>query len=262
MYFVYRDGVYKDVSGQSFRDFLDGRLPGLPGEQPNLDDWEAHLTTLFPEVRLKRYIEMRGADSGPWDSIWGLPAFWVGLMYSADSLDGAYGMIAGWTPEDHEYLRKEAPKTALATEFHGRTVGDLARKALVLSRASLAGRAILDSKGKDETHYLDPLDVIVESGRTPAEGLLEAYHGYWAGDIDALFKDCMYSAALQPRWHGKPGAPNAFEEMIRIFFPQIGARLDQPADIFRRIGFRIASQALTTISDEIIHMRPGGFLMT
>ena len=192
MYFVYRDGVYQDVSGQSFRDFLAGKLPGLPGERPTLDDWEAHLTTLFPEVRLKRYIEMRGADSGPWGSICGLPAFWVGLMYSSDSLDAAYEMIAGWTPEDHAQLRRDVPRCALATEFHGRRVGDLARDVLAISRAGLAGRAILDSKGRDETQYLEPLDVIAESGQTPAEGLLEAFHGDWGGNIDALFKDCMY----------------------------------------------------------------------
>ena len=193
MYFVYRGGTYVDASGLSFRDFLDGKLPGLEeGDRPTLDDWENHLTTLFPEVRLKRYIEMRGADSGPWDNICGLPAFWVGLMYHADSLDAAYEMIKGWTPEDHEYLRREVPKTALACEFHGRTVGDLAREALALSRAGLAGRAITDSKGKDETHFLDPLDAIVERGKTPAEGLLDAYHGYWGGNIDALFTDCMY----------------------------------------------------------------------
>ena len=192
MYFVYRDGVYQDVSGQSFRDFLAGKLPGLPGERPTLDDWEGHLTTLFPEVRLKRYIEMRGADSGPWGSICGLPAFWVGLMYSSDSLDAAYEMIADWTPEDHAQLRRDVPKTALATEFRGRRVGDLARDVLAISRAGLAGRAILDSKGRDETQYLEPLDVIVESGQTPAEGLLEAFHGDWGGNIDALFKDCMY----------------------------------------------------------------------
>ena len=192
MYFVYRDGVYQDVSGQSFRDFLAGKLPGLPGERPTLDDWEGHLTTLFPEVRLKRYIEMRGADSGPWGSICGLPAFWVGLMYSSDSLDAAYEMIADWTPEDHAQLRRDVPKTALATEFRGRRGGDLARDVLAISRAGLAGRAILDSKGRDETQYLEPLDVIVESGQTPAEGLLEAFHGDWGGNIDALFKDCMY----------------------------------------------------------------------
>ncbi len=192
MYFVYRGGAYVDASGQSFRDFLDGKLPGLEGDRPTLDDWENHLTTLFPEVRLKRYIEMRGADSGPWDNICGLPAFWVGLMYHADSLDAAYEMIKGWTPEDHEYLRREVPRGALKCEFHGRTVGDLAAEALAISRTGLAGRAITDSKGKDETHFLDPLDAIVERGKTPAEGLLDAYHGYWGGDIDALFKDCMY----------------------------------------------------------------------
>ena len=143
-------------------------------------------------MRLKRYIEMRGADSGPWGSICGLPAFWVGLLYSSDSLDGAYEMIKDWTPEDHENLRREVPRRALAVEIHGRTVCDVARDVLALSRAGLAGRAILDSKDRDETQYLDPLDIIVETGQTPAEGLLEAFHGYWNGDIDALFTDCMY----------------------------------------------------------------------
>lgn len=192
MYFVYRGGEYIDVSGQSFGDFMAGKLPGLPGERPTLDDWETHLTTLFPEVRLKRYIEMRGADSGPWDNICGLPAFWVGLLYASDSLDAAYQMVKHWTPEDHVYLRREVPRRALACEFKGRSVGEWARDVLALSRAGLESRAFLDSKGMDESYYLDPLDVIADSGKTPAEGLLAAYHGYWKGDIDALFKDCMY----------------------------------------------------------------------
>ena len=192
MYFVYRDGRYIDASGQSFRDFLDGRLPALPGERPTLSDWESHLTTLFPEVRLKRYIEMRGADSGPWDIICALPAFWVGLLYNSDVLDEAWQMVRDWTHEEHAFLRAEVPRRGLGAGFRGRTLLDIARDVLALARKGLGRRIVVDGAGKDETHFLDPLDVIAESGRTPAEGLLEAFHGNWDGNVDALFHDCKY----------------------------------------------------------------------
>ncbi len=192
MYFIHRDGTYIDVSGQSFRDFLDGRLPALPGERPTLSDWESHLTTLFPEVRLKRFIEMRGADGGPWDIICALPAFWVGLLYDQGVLDQAWQMVKDWSRADHEYLRAEVPRTALRAEFQGRTMQALAKDVLALSREGLERRAVLDSRGKDESHFLDPLDAIADSGKTPAEGLLEAYDGYWEGDIDNLFADIAY----------------------------------------------------------------------
>ena len=192
MYFVNRGGTYLDASGQSFRDFLDGRLPALPGERPTLDDWENHLTTLFPEVRLKRYIEMRGADSGPWDAICGLPAVWVGLLYDAGVLDEAWQMVRDWTIADHRHLRDEVPRHGFRAELGGRSVLDKARDILALSHKGLARRAILSGNGLDEAHYLDSIDEIVARGFTPAEGLLDSYHGAWNGNIDALFKDCMY----------------------------------------------------------------------
>ena len=192
MYFVNRGGAYRDASGQSFRDFLHGGLPALPGERPTLDDWENHLTTLFPEVRLKRYIEMRGADSGPWDAICGLPALWVGLLYDSGVLDEAWQMVRDWTIADHHHLRDEVPRHGFRAELGGRSVLDMARDVLALSRKGLARRAVLSGNGLDETHYLDSLDEITARGFTPAEGLLDSYHGEWDGNIDALFKDCMY----------------------------------------------------------------------
>ncbi|MFQ5784762.1 MAG: glutamate--cysteine ligase [Alphaproteobacteria bacterium] len=192
MYFVYREGRYIDASGQSFRDFLEGRLPALPGERPTLVDWENHLTTLFPEVRLKRFIEMRGADGGPWDIICALPALWVGLLYDRDALEKAWAMVEDWTQEERDYLRAAVPRHALRTEFRGRRVHDLARDIVTIAREGLARRAVLDGAGKDECHFLDPLDVILNSGQTPAEGLLEAYYGEWDGSVDPMFHDCMY----------------------------------------------------------------------
>ncbi len=192
MYFVHRGDRYIDASGQSFRDFLDGRLPALPGERPTITDWEDHLTTLFPEVRVKRFIEMRGADAGPWDIICGLPAFWVGLIYEAGVLDAAWDLVKDWTAEERETLRTEVPRHALRTPFRGRTVRDLVRDVLALAREGLKRRAVLDGSDNDETHYLDSLDDIAATGRTPAEGLLDAYHGEWDGSVDPLFIDCMY----------------------------------------------------------------------
>ena len=192
MYFVVRDGAYIDASGQSFRDFLAGRLPALPGERPTMSDWEDHLTTLFPEVRLKRFIEMRGADGGPWDIICALPAFWVGLIYDAGVLDDAWRMVEDWTIEDHEYLRQEVPRHALHTKFRGRSMLDLARDVLALAREGLKRRAVHDRSGRDETHFLVPVDLIAETGQTPAEGLLKAFHGEWKGSVDPLILDCMY----------------------------------------------------------------------
>ncbi len=192
MYFVVRDGAYIDASGQSFRDFLAGRLPALPGERPTMSDWEDHLTTLFPEVRLKRFIEMRGADGGPWDIICALPAFWVGLIYDAGVLDDAWRLVEDWTIEEHEYLRQEVPRHALHTKFRGRSMLELARDVLALAREGLRRRAVRDRSGRDETHFLVPADLIAETGQTPAEGLLEAFHGEWKGSVDPLILDCMY----------------------------------------------------------------------
>ncbi len=192
MYFVYRDGNYIDVSGQSFRDFMTGKLPGLSGEYPTKKDWEDHLTTAFPEVRLKRFIEMRGADGGPWASLCALPAFWVGLLYDEEACNRASDLIADWTQDEHEYLRREVPRQALATPFRDGTVQDLALEALDISHGGLRRRERLDGLGRDETHYLRPLCQIAESGLTPAEEMLAAYERRWDHSIAPIFQEYAY----------------------------------------------------------------------
>jgi glutamate--cysteine ligase len=192
MYFVYRDGRYLDASGQSFRDFMTGRLPALPGERPSLSDWADHLTTAFPEVRLKRYLEMRGADAGSWRALCGLPALWVGLLYDDGALDAAAELVRDWTPEEHAWLRAEVPRQALATPFRGGTVADTARRVVALAKAGLAGRARIDWDGRDETHYLARLEEIAAEARTPAEVKLERFHGPWGGKVDPVFREYAF----------------------------------------------------------------------
>ncbi len=192
MYFVYRDGRYIDASGQSFRDFMKGKLPALPGERPTIADWAAHMTTAFPEVRLKQYLEMRGADGGPWARLCALPALWVGLLYDPGALDAAWDLAKDWTMEEREALRAAVPRTALKTPFRGRTVGDLALDVLEIAHAGLSRRAALDYFGFDETHFLNPLFQIADSGLTPAEELLKAYERRWKGNVDPVFKEYAY----------------------------------------------------------------------
>mgnify|MGYP005631751469 CR=1 FL=1 len=192
MYFIYRNGTYLDASGQSFRDFLDGKLPALPGEKPTLRDWEDHMTTLFPEVRMKRFLEFRGADSGPWGRICALPALWVGLLYSQTALDAAWDLVKDFTLEEHAYLRTEVPKTALKTPFRDSTVGDLAGQVLKIARHGLRDRARLDGVGTDESGFLDILDGIQKSGRAPAEDLLDRYAGLWGNSVDPVFVEEAY----------------------------------------------------------------------
>ncbi|MGO9543712.1 MAG: glutamate--cysteine ligase [Rhodomicrobium sp.] len=192
MYFVRRDKKYIDASGASFRDFLDGRLPQLPGEKPTLSDWADHLTTLFPEVRLKRYLEMRGADSGPWRSLCGLPAFWTGLLYHQPSLDAAYDLIKDWTAEERQRLRNDVPRLALKTPFRKGSVLDVARKAVELSAAGLKARGHTDLVSGDESIFLDPLLKIVENGQTDAERLLGRYREVWGGDVRPVFSEMAY----------------------------------------------------------------------
>ncbi len=192
MYFVYRNNKYLDASGQSFRDFLEGRLPALPGEIPGMGDWADHLTTAFPEVRLKRFIEMRGADGGPWDRLCALPAFWVGLLYDDPALDAAWDLVRDWTAEERETMRRDVPRLALATRFRNRTVRDLAGEALALARGGLARRVRLDRMGGDETHFLLPLEHIVDSGKTPAEVKLDLYRSHWNGRVDPVFREFAY----------------------------------------------------------------------
>ncbi|WP_154222743.1 glutamate--cysteine ligase [Marinicella rhabdoformis] len=192
MYFVYRNGEYLDATGQSFRDFMQGKLPVLPGEFPTMKDWEDHLTTAFPEVRLKKFLEMRGADGGPWRRICALPALWVGLLYDQDSLDQASAWISDWTIAEHEMLRTEVPKTGLATCFRNQKVRDMALKMLDLSRQGLEKRAIKSSCGKDESCFLEPLQIIADTGVTPAERKRGQFHGVWQDNIDELFEIYAY----------------------------------------------------------------------
>jgi glutamate--cysteine ligase len=192
MYFIYRDGKYIDASGQSFRDFLAGKLPALPGEIPRIGDWADHLTTAFPEVRLKTFLEMRGADGGPWRRLCALPALWVGLLYDPAALDAAYDLIAGWTAEEREAMRRDVPRLGLATPLRSRTFRDIAVEMLEISREGLHRRARRNSSGEDETHFLDPLFAIAGSGRTPAEELLEDFRSRWRGTIDPVFNEYAY----------------------------------------------------------------------
>jgi glutamate--cysteine ligase len=192
MYFVYRDGKYNNAAGQSFRDFLKGRLPALPGEVPTISDWSDHLTTLFPEVRLKRFLEMRGADGGPWRSLCALPALWVGVLYHQATLDAAWDRVKDWTLEEHEYLRAEVPRQGLRTPFRGGSVQDLAREMLALADAGLQGRAEEDWFGQDERQFLTALRGIAESARTPADEKLAVFHGRWRGSVDPVFAEFAY----------------------------------------------------------------------
>ncbi|MGH6959968.1 MAG: glutamate--cysteine ligase, partial [Dongiaceae bacterium] len=192
MYFVYRDGKYVDCSGQSFRDFLKGKLPALPGEIPGMGDWTDHLTTAFPEVRLKRFLEMRGADSGPWQRLCALPALWVGLLYDQQALDAAWDLCKGWTMAEREQLRGDVPRSALKAKFRGRTVQALAKDVLAIARAGLQRRAAPDKRGRDESRFLDILDEIAASGRCPAEEKLALYNGRWNGSVDPIFSEFAY----------------------------------------------------------------------
>ncbi len=192
MYFVYRDGKYIDASGQSFRDFLKGNLPARPGELPSINDWADHITTAFPEVRLKRYLEMRGADSGPLGALNALPALWVGLLYDQGALDAAWDLVKDWSTADHDFLRAETPKSGLATMFRGRVLSELARDVVEIAHAGLRARKQLNADGADETMYLAPLDRAVACGQAPADELLAKWHGEWKGSFAALFRDCAY----------------------------------------------------------------------
>ena len=190
MYFVFRDGRYIDAAGQSFRDFMAGKLPALPGELPRASDWIDHLSTAFPEVRLKSFLEMRGADGGPWNKICALPAFWVGLLYDPGALDAAWDLVRHWTIEDHDRIRAQVPKLALDTRGpRGRTFQQLAREVLDIARAGLASRGQLDGGVDNETGFLAPLDEIVESGKVPAQRLLDKFHGEWGGDIGRVYEE-------------------------------------------------------------------------
>lgn len=190
MYFAYRGGEYLDASGLSFRDFLNGELPILPGEKPTIDDWNDHLSTIFPEVRLKSFLEMRGADGGPWNRICALPALWVGLLYDQTALDAAWDIVKSWSLEERESLRDSVPKLGLKAPVPGnRTLGDIAPEILEIATAGLSARGRLNGSGDNESGFLDPLREIVATGKTPAESLLERYHGAWNGDVSRVYEE-------------------------------------------------------------------------
>ena len=192
MYFVYRDGAYIDASGQSFRDFMAGRLPALPGETPLITDFADHLTTSFPEVRLKKYLEMRGADGGPWRRLCALPALWVGLLYDSTALDAAWDLVKDWTAEERAHLRADVPRNGLRTSFRNGTVQEVALRVLEIARDGLARRKRNDNWGDDESHFLDTLFAIAGSGQTPADELLAKFQGAWGGNIDPVFREYAY----------------------------------------------------------------------
>ncbi len=192
MYFVKRGDKYIDVAGQSFRDLLKGRLPGLPGERATLSDWANHVSTIFPEVRLKRYLEMRGADSGPWARLPALPAFWVGLLYDNACLDAAWDLAKDWTAEERQQLRDDVPRLAFKAQIRGRFAFELARECVAIAHAGLRRRNRLDASGRDETKFLAPLDEIIAQGRTPAEELLERFHGRWGGMVAPVYTEEAY----------------------------------------------------------------------
>jgi glutamate--cysteine ligase len=192
MYFVKRGERYIDVSGGSFRDLLAGKLSVLPGERATMSDWANHLSTLFPEVRLKRYLEMRGADGGPWRRLPALPAFWVGLLYEDDPLDAAFDLIKHWSAEERQKLRDDVPRRGFAAVIAGRTVLEIAEECLQLSREGLRRRGRRDQHGGDERRYLAPLEYFVDRRITPAEELLENFHGRWHASVDPLFAAYAY----------------------------------------------------------------------
>jgi glutamate--cysteine ligase len=192
MYFIKRGDTYHDVAGSSFRDLLKGQNAAMPGERAVLSDWVNHVGTIFPEVRLKRYLEMRGADSGPLSRIVALPALFVGLLYDDGALDAAWDIVKDWTAEERQKLRDDVPRLGFKAEIRGLTVGELARQMLTLARTGLRRRDRLDEHGCDETRYLDPIQAIVDDGRTPAEVLIEKYLGPWQGQVDRVFEEQAY----------------------------------------------------------------------
>ena len=192
MYFVKREGRYIDVAGRSFRDFIDGKLEEVPGERANIKDWVDHTSTAFPEVRLKQYLEMRGADAGPWTRLCALPALWAGILYDPASQAAAWDLCKHWTTEDRAALRLDAARLGLRATVAGRTVQDVARDMLAIAHQGLKTRNRLSAGMVDETNYLAEIEDIAESGLTAADRLLELYHGPWGGDVSPVFEAFAY----------------------------------------------------------------------
>ena len=192
MYFVFRGGKYLNASGQSFRDFLAGRLPALPGETPTLSDWADHLTTLFPEARIKKFMEMRGADGGPWRRICALPAFWVGLLYDQGALDAAWDLAKGWTQEERVALRRDAADLGLRAQIRGRPLQELAQEVLAISEAGLKARSMAAEFDVDEAHFLNDLKQVAQTGETLSEEILRRWEGEWDRRFEPLFEEYSF----------------------------------------------------------------------
>ena len=192
MYFVKHGERYVDVAGQSFRDLMAGKLPGMPGARATISDWANHISTIFPEVRLKRYLEMRGADCGPQLRLPALPAYWVGLLYDDRALDAAWEIVKDWSAEDRRKLRAEVPRLGFKATIAGRSALDLAKLTLELSAQGLARRRRLDAQGRDESRYLAPIQDFVARGITPAEELLTKFHGPWGGSVEPVYEEYAY----------------------------------------------------------------------
>jgi glutamate--cysteine ligase len=192
MYFSFQDGKYIDLAGQDFKRFMAGELPMLPGARANMKDFADHLTTAFPEVRLKQYLEMRGADGGPWNRLCALPAFWVGLLYDDEALDAAWDLVKDFSREERHALRDGVPKHALKLPFRRGSVRDLAEEALKIAGQGLKRRARLNRNGADESIFLEPMIEIVQANQTPAERKLELFHGVWNGSVDPVFREFAY----------------------------------------------------------------------
>ncbi len=193
MYFVFRDGQYIDAAGQNFRDFMKGELPALPGEKPRLSDWNDHLSTAFPEVRLKSFLEMRGADGGPWNRICALPALWVGLLYDQGALDAAWDLVKGWSIAEQQALRDAVPQGGLcAPAPGGGTLRDIVPQVLDIAAAGLAARGEVNSMGDNEVGFLEPLRQIAKSGKSPAHDLLDHFEGAWAGDVSRIYDELSF----------------------------------------------------------------------
>lgn len=192
MYFSYQDGRYIDLAGKDFQRFMAGKLDELPGTRATMKDWADHLTTAFPEVRLKQYLEMRGADGGPWNRLCALPALWVGLLYDDDALQAAWDLVKDFTREERHALRDGVPKHALKLPFRNGSVRDLARETLRIAAHGLQRRRRLNRLGADESIFLAPLMEIAEANQTPAERKLELFHGPWKGSVDPVFKEFAY----------------------------------------------------------------------
>ena len=192
MYFVHREGRYLDASGKSFRDFMDGTLDVVPGERPTISDWDDHLSTIFPEVRLKQFLEMRGSDTVPWGELCAFPAFWVGLLYDDNALSACEDIIRDWTAAQRQQLRQDVPAQGLQASIAGRSVLDIAAQCLDIARATLNGRARMNGHGENESLFLQPLDAMVRAGESHADRLIGLFEGEWGGDIERCYEECVY----------------------------------------------------------------------